>query len=842
MKKKEKFFKGKILSQMFDIRPTDQAGNLDVEKIRKIKKVVTLGKNEKKKGLISKTNKIQKAENNEPRKRIVNDWLEQNNIFFKEEQERFKKMLLAEKELMVKKETAVLTIAETNKKEKQKKIITKELVKKDRQRLKIRLKKKEEHLINFLIKQRRILMSMHAFFYKICQKIRQEVLIIKKIKKQYYFSLTKISVVVLVILFLISYLNKGLKLERSGLMQTQKAFAKMLVAKDSIKNGNFKQSFIQFNNTYQDLSKVDEEINGLGAIVVDATKYIPYLSKISSGQHLIKAGKDISRIGVLISGIFQKIEAIKKQDNLEQGVAYLKLFKESKSDFQKVAILLQDTQSNLEETNFSDIPEKNRSQFINLKQELPHINAVIKTFLTEEDAIVDILGGNTPRKYLFLFQNNQEMRATGGFIGSYGLLDIFNGKVRQFFVDGVYNPDGQLKIKVVPPVPIQKISAAWSLHDSNWWPNFPTSAEKAIWFYEKEGGPTVDGVVAMTPTVLQNLLKITGPVSMPEYGLVIDKDNFISVIQEQVEVNYDKTLNHPKRILGDLASKILTKLMEKKDFNQLSQLADVILKSLNEKQLLVYSRNWNIEKLFSQNNWGGEILTTPKDYLSVINTNINGFKTDGVIDEKIFHQTQIKEDGLIIDTVIIKRKHNGGNTPFTWWNKVNADYMRVYVPQGSRLISAEGQTREFDVPPLDYNALKFKRDPQIQIENAKIKVDEESGTKIYNEAGKTVFANWVYVSPGETATVKYVYVLPFKITTDFKKPADTYSLLVQKQSGSVSNHLMAEINYPKTLKVLWKYPQDKITRIDNLVNNQKGFKLESGLRTDKFMGVAFSRK
>ncbi len=126
MKKKEKFFKGKILSQMFDIRPTDQAGNLDVEKIRKIKKVVTLGKNEKKKGLISKTNKSQKAENNEPRKKIINDWLEQNNIFFKEEQERFKKMLLAEKELMVKKETAVLTIAETNKKQKQKKIITRE--------------------------------------------------------------------------------------------------------------------------------------------------------------------------------------------------------------------------------------------------------------------------------------------------------------------------------------------------------------------------------------------------------------------------------------------------------------------------------------------------------------------------------------------------------------------------------------------------------------------------------------------------------------------------------------------------------------------------------------------
>ncbi|HBR71803.1 MAG TPA: hypothetical protein DEA27_03310, partial [Candidatus Moranbacteria bacterium] len=32
------------------------------------------------------------------------------------------------------------------------------------------------------------------------------------------------------------------------------------------------------------------------------------------------------------------------------------------------------------------------------------------------------------------------MRATGGFIGTYGLLDISNGHVRDFFIDGIFNP------------------------------------------------------------------------------------------------------------------------------------------------------------------------------------------------------------------------------------------------------------------------------------------------------------------------------------------------------------------------------------------------------------------
>ncbi len=838
MKNKKEFYKKRILSQMFDIKPVDQAGDLDMKKIKRIKRTVKL-KNE--------LNEIKKTRIVEPKKEVSEFYIKENNVLFREEQERFKRMLLAEKEIAERENRIKVQKQKLIEKEKQGKFIQCKLDKERNNKLKIELRTKKKQARekikkSYLNKWRKKLYKTHYLVSKLYKKYLQLVLAIRKKQGKIFFSLAKVSVTILIVLFFLNYINKGLEIKRNGLSQTQKAFAKMLVAKDNIKDGKFKQSFIQFNDAHNDLDNLDKKINSLGSIIVNATRYVPYLSKISSGQHLIKAGNDISQIGILTSELLQKIETIKTQNNSDPGKAYLTLFKNSRKDLQKIASLLQDAQSNLDKTNVDDVPEKNRNQFLAIKDELPHINSAVKTFLTEEDVFIDILGGNTPRKYLFLFQNNQEMRATGGFIGSYGLLDIFNGKVRQFFVDGIYNLDGQLKVKVVPPVPIQKISANWSLHDSNWWPNFPTSAEKAIWFYEKEGGPTVDGVVALTPQILQDLLKITGPIDMPKYGLVINENNFIPVLQEQIEVNYDKTLNHPKRILSDLAPKILDKLLTQNKFSDFSRLANVVLKNLNEKQILVYSRNWKIEKILSHNNWSGEILTTPKDYLSVINSNINGFKTDGVIDEKIFHQTQIKEDGSIIDTVTIKRKHNGGNTPFPWWNKVNADYMRVYVPQGARLISAEGQTREFDTPPLDYSALNFKRDSQVQTENDKIKIDEQSGTRIYNENGKTVFANWVYVSPGESVTVKYVYVLPFKITTNIQKPADTYSLLVQKQSGSVNSQLIAEVDYPKIYKSIWQYPQNKISQVDNLNNNQIGIKLETNLKTDAFIGMALSKK
>jgi hypothetical protein len=391
-------------------------------------------------------------------------------------------------------------------------------------------------------------------------------------------------------------------------------------------------------------------------------------------------------------------------------------------------------------------------------------------------------------------------------------------------------------VDVVPPSPIQKISGGWSLHDSNWFPDFPKSAEKAIWFFEKTGGPTVDGVITMTPDVMKNLLEITGPIEMEEYGLIVDKDNFVEKVQNEVEDNYDKELNQPKKILADLAPKILDKIFNARSASEMTKTVGVLEKSLNEKQILLYSANFKIEKEISEQGWSGEMLKTQKDYLSVINSNINGYKTDGVIDEKIEHQAEIQADGSITDTIIITRKHNGGNEAYEWFNKVNADYMRVYVPLGSKLISAEGQSREFNSSLLDYDSLKFKRDPQVQMEENSTNIDEQTGTRIYEDSGKTVFANWVYVSPQETVVMKYKYLLPFKIDLNLEnKLVDAYSLLAQKQSGSRGSAFDSEVIFPENYKVAWKYPSESV-----MANNKLQF--SGDLKRDKFAGIAFQRK
>lgn len=649
------------------------------------------------------------------------------------------------------------------------------------------------------------------------------------------------SLGILILVFGVNFASSGFKLKNTAMDSGQKAYADLMEAKTNITDKNFDEATIKFSEAYEQFNEISKDFEGLGGVVIETSKFLPGASKISSGAHLAAAGKDISQIGINLSGVLKILGDLKNPMNSNNdSPSILSIFQETDKNLRETSVSLTDLEENLKGINMDDIPEEQRGKISALSAKLPEINAFVASFLANDKIFTDILGGNGPRKYLILFQNNQEMRPTGGFIGSYALVDMANGKIRNMKIDGIFNPDGQLLEKVVPPAPIGKISAAWSLHDSNWFPNFPTSAEKASWFYEKTGGPTVDGIITITPTVMQKLLAVTGPIEMPEYGVTVDKDNFIEKIQEEVEVNYDKELNQPKKILADLAPILLDRMFSAKDIKTEAKILDILGESLNQKHILIYSKNYDIEKTVSKMGWSGEILNTPKDYLSVINTNINGFKTDGMIDETINHTSQIQEDGSIIDTIAIKRHHNGGNTPYDFWNKVNSDYMRVYVPKGSKLLSASGQTRETNQSPLDYNSLGFKRDPQVQMEEDSAEIDDVSGTKIYNDSEKTVFANWVYVSPQETVEVKYTYLLPFRINLDSaKKNLDSYSLLAQKQSGSLGSKFDSTVTYPDKYKVIWKYPEN--ASVSDLPDNQTQIKIETDLVTDKFMGMAFSQ-
>lgn len=776
--------KNKIIPQMFDVRPVDQAGDLDWEKIESVEKVSVL------------TNRREE----EKRKTELAEIAESN----RRQQAEYEEMIRLERE--------------------KRKWLEEELP--NEKRIRDRSISEKSRPKNY----------QKAFSWKDIFRFAFQLDLSRNM-----LGFIAVSMGVLIMVGSMAYISKGIVLKGKVLGVSQDGFSNLTSAIDEMTQQNFENSSEQFSKALANFSEGSKELEAMGGDILDATRFIPFASKVSSGKNAIEAGKHFALAGQSANEVAKTMIDLKNQiKNSGSGgsdVSLLNIFKSAEKNISNAKIELDTAQKNIDKISIDDLPKDKQDKFLLIKQNLPEIRSTLDLFLNNSHIFVDLLGGNGPRKYLFLFQNNSEMRATGGFIGSYGLLSIANGHVNKFFIDGIFNPDGQLKDKIVPPAPIQKISAVWSMHDSNWFADFPMSAQKAILFYEKTGGPTADGVITLTPTIIQKLLEITGPIEMPEYDVTLDANNFVEATQFEVEVDYDKEENKPKKILSDLAPILFEKLFNASDLKNIAKVIGVLSDGLSEKQILLYSQNSQLQRIIAQQKWSGEILPADKDYLSVINTNINGFKTDAVVKENISHKADLQSDSSIIDTVTITRKHTGGNFEYEWFNKVNANYMRVYVPQGSKLLEVSGQTRETNNPPLDYDGLGFKRDADVQAEEKNMTIDPESGTRVYNEKDKTVFANWVYVSPQEEVTITYKYLLPFslfKVLVEKERQLDSYSLVVQKQSGSLGSSFVSHISYPADYEIKWNLPE-------NIKKETGELKNEVTLETDYFEGVLFEK-
>lgn len=133
------------------------------------------------------------------------------------------------------------------------------------------------------------------------------------------------------------------------------------------------------------------------------------------------------------------------------------------------------------------------------------------------DSLITLLSSENRRHILILFQNPAEIRPGGGFLGSYADVAIKDGQIQGIDVRDIYDPDGQLFQKIVPPYQLQTISENWGARDANWFFDFPTSAKTVSNFLElskmyEENGVTFDGVIAINIPVIQSLLEVTGPI------------------------------------------------------------------------------------------------------------------------------------------------------------------------------------------------------------------------------------------------------------------------------------------------------------------------------------------
>lgn len=586
---------------------------------------------------------------------------------------------------------------------------------------------------------------------------------------------------------------------------------------------NFDKASDYFVSAQQELKKYN-------SLLLDIYKFIPSGGELRTGESVLKIGENLSEVASFLAVGFNALAS--NNNDLEQLNLTYKLDALAKQ-IELALPLTEEANDLLRDLDQRKIPSEYRGQIDLIKENLPFLIQSLDTFLSLSDSLSEILGASEKRRYLLIFQNNTEARPTGGFMGSYALADIYQGNIKNLEVPGggFYDLKDSFSVRVQPPKPFRIFSPIWRIWEANWFPSWPESAKKIIWFYERSNGPSVDGVLTFTPNVLIELLKITGPIELPEYDKVIDADNFLFEIQKAVEIEYDQEENKPKKIISDLTPIILDKLLNCHNENSIDILT-AVLRGIQEKNIMFYFNDSDLQQQVKELGAAGEIKDSEKDFLMVVNTNIAGGKSDKVIQQNIKHQAEIKPDGSIVNTVSIVREHQG-EIGELFFGQNNADYVRLYAPKGSRLLSVDGAK-----PPAnsDYKSLSEDVSPDLDLERIEQspQIHISSGTRITQEFSKTCFANWTQTKPGRSSVITFKYLLPFKIEPEglLAKSAN-YSVLFQKQSGTFNqSKIESKIILPSTWQVVWKHGSSEvISKIGQVSFN-------SVLRTDQYYGIA----
>lgn len=622
-----------------------------------------------------------------------------------------------------------------------------------------------------------------------------------------------VAMIVMVPAIVSSQLKNANDIEQRITAAGEQAFVHIEAAATNIQELQFDVAEKDFEKAQNALEDAQIAIAEIPSPIAWLAQYVPGKGKtFHSGKQIIDAVYELSVAGELImksATELSDIDIATVAKDEDTGVTALLVLLHSaiapaSDNVDRASALMQDVDAEA-------VPEAQRAMVQQAITVLPDVAAIMQQTVDATELLLAFLGHEESKRYLVLFQNNHEMRATGGFPGSIALIDITNGVVTQMDVPGggVYDVAGQLNKQVISPAPFHLINPHWNIQDANWFPHFPTSAQKIEWFYEHSGGPSIDGIVTVTPSVVEQFFTSTDlEVDLTEeHGVIITADNFYEEVQVRAEQKYDVT-TESKAIIGDLTEELFNEVFSSMDSPlQMMEMAGVLKDSLDTKNILVYMNDPSLQKIFSAYGWTGELKETDMDYLHVSRTNIAGGKTDGFLDESIEHHAEIQEDGSIIDTVTFTRVHKG-EEGHPLHGVHNTSYIRFYVPEGAELLSAEGF--EAPDPTLFKNPdAGYEYDEDLREISGKILVDDETGISTNVEFSKTVFGGWMTTRLGQSATVTISYKLPQKISFSglFGK-TDTYSLLMQKQPGTFDHFFTSTISIPESMAALRTTPTD----------------------------------
>ena len=413
------------------------------------------------------------------------------------------------------------------------------------------------------------------------------------------------------------------------------------------------------------------------------------------------------------------------------------------------------------------------------------VEELVRTYHAAADFLPQFLGFERPRTYFVLAQNNAELLPTGGLISVYGLITLRDGRVEEmFFEDAIafgerwHSRTGRY---VEPPTPLKDYLLkdwTWNLALANWSPDFPTAAGQALAFFEMGGGTRqVDGVLAINVATLQELLGITGPVDVPEYGVTVDQENALDVTEALTRSPLEPGSDR-KAFVAFLAEEVLDRLMETPS-SRWSDLLETLERLRDSKGVLFYSDQPDLQALATRMGLDGGLRQPENDYLMLVDASVNSTKLNIVLHQEVSLTAELDDLGNARVHVQVDYRNDlpdweRGRDPVLverlMLSGMYGGYLRLFAAPGSRL-------------------LEVRQDGEIA------GVDE-----VGTEMGHAVFGRFFAVPSGEGRRLSFDYLAPAVVRVE--SGVHEYRLSLQKQPGTEAVPWSLRIVPPEGARVL----------------------------------------
>lgn len=442
-----------------------------------------------------------------------------------------------------------------------------------------------------------------------------------------------------------------------------------------------------------------------------------------------------------------------------------------------------------------------------------------------------------PKTYLLLAQNADELRPSGGFITAAGTLLIQNGEITSLNFENSSNLDDWTKPYPAAPWQLRQYmnSPVLVFRDSNWFPDFPTSALYAEYLYSYVSEHSVDGVIAFNQYFLANLLTVLGPITIADYAEPIGANNVVAYMREakipsdedRASADWDENSWGDKRFIRDISAILLEKLFA--GDVDMQALGKIIFEALDEHQLVVQMDDIAVMDILSRRGWDGAIRAGDGDFLLVLDSNIGFNKANAVIETSLIYDVNLTDlEHPQSNLAVLHTSTANSMIPCVQWsgyrldpnekyyptNRCYWDYMRIYTPIGTSLLDSNPQTI-----PADWMIRRQTVPAQVDLLDQEF--DDLQGFGLLK------------VVPGdETLISNLQFALPTSVVASAEDGKTyIYRLRVQKQAGTVAHPLTLRVHLAKQVEVL-SVPAGAIIQGSDIL-------IETDLRLDREFEIRF---